>query len=151
MRFHAGPFWEELQRKADELTHSFGGGRKLNDTERVDFIEQSSWLRGGIDATLTLVPQFRLRHREWLERSLASLVSSIHRVEGLAAISAEELAEMQREALAIVAVLDGGDLEQAENSVRALETRVDELSILAIRRDVEGRLNHLQGLLENAA
>ena len=90
LRFHTGPFWEQLQRKADDLTRTFGG-RNLTDTERINFIEQSSYLRGGIEATQELIPQFRLRHREWLERSLASLVSSMHRAESLSTTSAEEL------------------------------------------------------------
>jgi hypothetical protein len=150
LRFHSGPFWEQLQRKADDLTHAFGG-RNLTDTERVNFIEQSSYLRGGIEATQELVPQFRLLHREWLERSLASLVSTMHRVESLSATSAEELAELQKEALAIVGLLDAGDQEQAERSIRAMEAQVEQLFALGIQRDVEGRLNRLHALLEAAA
>ena len=150
LRFHSGPFWEQLQRKADDLTRAFGG-RNLAQTEHIEFIEQSSYLRGGIDAAQELIPQFRLRHREWLERLLANLVSSIHRVEGLSTASAEESADLQKEALAIVGLLDAGDQERAELSIRAMEARVEQFLAVGIQRDVEGRLNRLHALLEGAA
>jgi len=150
LRFHSGPFWEQLQRKADDLTQTFGS-RTLTDTERVDFIEQSSYLRGGIEATQELVPQFRLLHREWLERSLANLVSSMHRAESLSTASAEDLADLQKEALAIVGLLDTGNQEQADLRIRGMETQVEQLITLGIQRDVEGRLNRLHALLETAA
>jgi len=150
LRFHSGPFWEQLQRKADDLTHAFGG-RKPTETERVDFIEQSSYLRGGIDATLELIPQFRLRHREWLERSLANLVSSMHRAESLSTASAEDLADLQKEALAIIGLLNAGNQEQADLRIRGMETQVEQLITLGIQRDVEGRLTRLHALLETAA
>lgn len=150
LRFHSGPFWEQLQRRADDLTRAFGA-RNLTEAEHVDFIEQYQYLRGSIDATQELVPQFRLRHREWLERSLASVVSSMHRVESLSTASAEELADLQKEALAIVGLLDAGNQEQAELSIRSMETQIEQLFALAIQRDVEGRLNRLHALLEAAA
>lgn len=150
LRFHSGPFWEQLQRRADDLTRAFGG-RNLTESEHVDFIEQSSYLRGSIDATQELVPQFRLRHREWLEGSLASVVSSMHRVESLSTASAEELASLQKEALAIVGLLDAGNQERAELSIRAMEAQVEQFLAVGIQRDVEGRLSRLHALLEDAA
>jgi len=75
----------------------------------------------------------------------------MHRAESLSTASAEDLADLQKEALAIVGLLDAGNQEQADLRIRGMETQVEQLITLGIQRDVEGRLNRLHALLETAA
>ena len=58
---------------------------------------------------------------------------------------------MQKGALAIVGILDAGDEEQAGLSIRALEAQIEQIFVIGIQRDVEGRLNRLHTLLDATA
>ena len=150
MRYFAGPAWEQFQRKADELTHKYGN-RQVNEAERLEFIEQANHLRGGIEATQAIVPHFRIRFREWMESSLAHLLASIHRLETITTVTGEERGEVLQEALGIVGLMDAGNEELAERSIRNLEQRVEQLAIDGVNRDVEGRLTGLRSLIDAAA
>jgi len=151
MRFYAGPAWEEFQRKADELAHKYGGNRHVNESERFEFIEQANYLRGSIEAAQAIVPHFHLRYRAWMEGALAHLLSSIHRLETIPTVSAEERGEVLREALGIVGLMDAGDEELVERNIRTLEQRVEQMAVDGVNRDVEGRLAGLRNLIDAAA
>lgn len=151
MRFYAGTAWEELQREADRISHHYAGNKRLSEADRITFIEESSRLCGGIEAVQSIVPRVRLRHREWLEHALANLLSGIQRLEGITTIDMEQRAQIHQEALAIVGLMDAGDEQRAEQSIRELEQRVEQLAVDGLDRDVEQRLANLDKLIEAAA
>lgn len=151
MCFYAGPAWEQLQREADRINHQYAGNKRLSEAERITFIEDSSKLCGRIEAVQNIVPHVRLRHREWLERSLANLLSAIKRLESIHTVGMEHRGQIHREALAIVGLMDAGDEQRAEQSIRELEQRVEQLAMDGVDRDVEQRLANLGKLIEAAA
>jgi len=149
MQFYAGQAWEELQTNADELAQRISR-KRVNDIERIDFIEKSALLEGGIRMAQRLVPEIRRRHREGLERNFSHLLNELQRLEAVPAVTAEDRATAQREALAIVSLMDAGEESAAEERIKLLEQRVEQMAIDGIDRDIESRLGAIRRLLEAA-
>jgi len=150
MRFYAGQSWEEMQRGADELAQRMSR-KRTSDAERLDFIETSARLEGGIRMAQQLAPEIRRRHREGMERSFSHLLCELQRLEGVPAIAVEDRGAAQQEALAVLSLMDGGEEEEAEERLRQLEQRVEQMAIEGIDRDITARLGAIRSLLDAVA
>ena len=149
MQFYAGQTWDQLQNGADELAKR-SAHKRPSDAERLDFIEKAARLEGGIRMAQQLVPEIRRRHHEGLERSFAHLLTALQRLEGVSGVAVEERASVQQEALAIVGLLDAGEDPTAEERMRLLDQRVEQMGVEGIDRDIESRLGVIQRLLTAA-
>jgi hypothetical protein len=150
VQFYAGQAWDELQKKADELGQRYTR-KRLTDAERLDFIEKSSHLQGCIQTAQRLVPEIRRRHREGLERNFAHMLNNLQRLEAVPGIAPEDRSEAQQEAIAIVGLLDAGEEPAAEERIRLLDQRIEELAMDGMDRDIESRLTTINQLLESVA
>lgn len=150
VQFYAGPLWNELQIKADDLGQRYAR-KRLTDAERLDFIEKSSNLQGSIQTAQRLVPEIRRRHREGLERTFAHLLNNLQRLEAVPGVAPEDRAAAQQEAISIVGLLDAGEEPLAEERMRLLEQRIEQLSMDGMDRDIESRLSAINRLLEGVA
>jgi hypothetical protein len=145
-QFYAGQTWDQLQNGAEELAKR-RAHKRPSDAERLDFIEKAARLEGGIRMAQQLVPEIRRRHHEGLERNFAHLLTALQRLEGVSGVTAEERASAQQEALAIVGLMDAGEDPTAEERMRLLEQRVEQMAAEGIDRDIESRLSVIQRLL----
>jgi len=149
-QFYAGSLWDEFQKKFDELSHR-STCKRLTATEHLDFIEESSHLQGSIQTAQRLVPEIRRRHHEGLERSFAHLLNNLQRLESVTGVAPDGRAEAQQEAISIVGLLDAGEEPLAEERIRKLEQRVEQLMLEGMDRDIESRLGAINRLLESVA